>query len=351
VVGLVDDYKEYLKSERESDLNIVNKIAAKLSEWITEQKLNRQVDIELILETIERLENRQRDIILKFYDNGRFIFDDFKADRHLSEDLKLFVRRNCFISGTQIHYLKDLLDFVDSYKIVDIFSTNYDNSIEQFCDECGITYIDGFNSSGLWNMEVFTTLDKGIRLYKLHGSITWRQTEEGETMRIPIYDATDTIPLSSGKPAVPLILYPGRKLDYSEPVVDTLVELKKQLRRIEYVFLIGYSFKDPHLARLFRYSAKKNRTIILFLISPSAHQIYSDKLEYHEDEQFPKGHTKGFSHRGFTAPVPSNLQGRVICLPYKIERILPFLKIYLDNLKRGQKLEKGIDRQKKMAKK
>jgi hypothetical protein len=81
VVGLVNDYKEYLRVKSESDLNIVNKITAKLQEWIAQQKLNRQVDIELVLEAIERLERREKDIILKFYDNRRFIFDDFKDDK------------------------------------------------------------------------------------------------------------------------------------------------------------------------------------------------------------------------------------------------------------------------------
>ncbi len=116
----------------------------------------------------------------------------------------------------------------------------------------------------------------------MHGSITWRETEEGEIMSIPICDATDTIPLSFGISAVPLILYPGRKLEYSDPVIDTLLELRKQLRSIECAFVIGYSFKDPHLTRLFQYAAKTNRKLVLFLISPSVYQIYHDQLRLYE---------------------------------------------------------------------
>jgi hypothetical protein len=181
VVGLVDEYKKDVKSKSETDFKIIDKITAKLADWIRDQNQNRHVDIELVLEAIERLEAREKDIILKFYENGSFIFDDFKTDRHLSEDLKLFVRKNCFISRDRVGYLKYLLDFVDTYGILDIFSTNYDNSIEQFCEEYGITLIEGFDSSSLWNAKRFTLLDKendkGIRLYKLHGSITWRQTD------------------------------------------------------------------------------------------------------------------------------------------------------------------------------
>lgn len=139
-----------------------------------------------------------------------------------------------------------------------------------------------------------------------------------------------------------MILYPGKKLEYSEPVIDTLLELKKQLRSIKYAFVIGYSFKDPHLARLlFIYAAKKNRKLVLFLVSPSAYQIYSDQLEYYKDERFPKGFTKkGFSSKGISAPLPSKLQGRVICLQYKFGKVLPKLRTkYLHDLIEAERLD------------
>lgn len=52
-------------------------------------------------------------------------------------------------------------------------------------------------------------------------------------MKFPIYDTDETILLSSGMQAQPLILYPGKKLEYSEPAIDMLVELENQLRHIE----------------------------------------------------------------------------------------------------------------------
>lgn len=85
---------------------------------------------------------------------------------------------------------------------------------------------------------------------------------------------------------VPFILYPGKKLEYSESGIDTLVELKKQLRHIKHVFIIGYSFKDDHITRLFQYAAKRNRKLILFLVSPSAYQIYDKELKFYRDERF-----------------------------------------------------------------
>jgi hypothetical protein len=49
---------------------------------------------------------------------------------------------------------------------------------------------------------------------------------------------------------VPIIMYPGRKLEYIEPIFDMLREFKKQLNYARYVFVIGYSFKDDHLAKV-----------------------------------------------------------------------------------------------------
>ena len=97
--------------------------------------------------------------------------------------------------------------------------------------------------------------------------------------------------LSSGEPSVPFIVYPGRKLEYSEPIVDLLVELKEHLHNVKYVFIIGYSFKDDHLTRLFRYAARRNTELMLFVISPEAHKIYHAMLKKHKDREFPHNFT------------------------------------------------------------
>lgn len=338
VVDLVFDFMNWLKPKSEPDFNVVEKIIAELDEWIAEQKIRRKVDIELLLDAIEKLENAQKDILLKFYDNKEFILSNFKGDKHLSSEVKLFIREKCFISKEKTNYLKPVLPFVNRYNSLDIFSTNYDNCIEEFCDAQGIKCVDGLDASG-WNVEIFRNLDEGIRLYKLHGSIIWRQTKEGEYVRFPARATDESILTSSGITAVPFILYPGKKLEYSESGIDTLVELKKQLRHIRHVFVIGYSFKDEHITRLFQYAAKRNRKLVLFLISPSAYQIYDQELKFYQDERFIESFSRSQTSRSHTAPLPSNLQERVICLPYKFGRILPRLSKYLDNLIEAEKLD------------
>ncbi len=178
-------------------------------------------------------------------------------------------------------------------------------------------------------------------LYKLHGSVTWYRSETGDYVRSDVLTVKDTTTSVAEKPLVPLILYPGRKLQYIEPIIYLLRELEEQIKNIKYMFVIGYSFKDDHIARLFRYAATKNRELIVFLISPSASIIYNQKLKYHNDEEFLKNFTiHSFSIKSFTRPVQSDLCGRVICLNYKFKKIFPFLKDgYLKHLIEAEELE------------
>ena len=59
---------------------------------------------------------------------------------------------------------------------VDIFTMNYDPSIEMFGVIKGIQIANGFRSIGpelVWDNNFDLTADGGIRLFKLHGSVTW----------------------------------------------------------------------------------------------------------------------------------------------------------------------------------
>ena len=129
------------------------------------------------------------------------------------------------------------------------------------------SYFDGF-FDGQWDATKF--------VYKLHGSVTWSRDEKGRYTRKEIAITNTTEPqinIVSGEKEVPLISYPGRKLEYFEPLFDLLQELKKHLHdsNLKYIFVIGYSFRDDHIRRLFQYAAEKNCEFILFLATPSMH--------------------------------------------------------------------------------
>jgi len=88
VVGLVKDYKVWLAKHTPDDKRIVEEIENLLQEWLIEQDSDRKVNIELLLETIERLENVKDDPLIKFFDDKTFKLSNFKGDGSLSGGLK-----------------------------------------------------------------------------------------------------------------------------------------------------------------------------------------------------------------------------------------------------------------------
>jgi SIR2-like domain len=140
----------------------------------------------------------------------------------LSTVLKQFVKEETGQTNLKIDYLKELLAFTKFYRPLHIFSTNYDVCIERFAEVNYKSYFDGF-FDGRWDVTKFDSIDKDLYLYKLHGSVTWSRDEKGRYTRneIAITDTTEPqINIVSGEKEVPLISYPGRKLEYFEPLFD-----------------------------------------------------------------------------------------------------------------------------------
>ena len=140
--------------------------------------------------------------------------------------------------------------FIKDYKPLNIFSANYDVCIEHFCRLIRKEYVDGFNPK--WNPDVvFNSENTDVRLYKLHDSVTWYRTEQGDYVSSNVLIKDMKVNLATGQEAIPFIVYPGKKLEYYEPIIDILVELKKQLKAVNYIFVVGYSFKDDHISILY----------------------------------------------------------------------------------------------------
>ena len=161
----------------------------------------------------------------------------------LSEEVQKFIKIYFTQKEIKTEYLRPLLAFIKDCKPLDIFSTNYDVCIEQFCKLNNKECVNGFNPK--WNPEVvFNNPHMDVRLYKLHGSVTWYRTEQGEYESSNILIKDMKVELVTRQEAIPFIVYPGKKLQYNEPTTDILVELKRQLKDVKYVFVIGYSFNS-----------------------------------------------------------------------------------------------------------
>jgi len=88
--------------------------------------------------------------------------------------------------GSRGAYLSRLVDFVPTRGRLDVFSLNYDCCLAEACARSNTFLTTGFDSSTKrWKPQLFNGTQRGINLYKLHGSLRW-------------FGATDSRALSKG---------------------------------------------------------------------------------------------------------------------------------------------------------
>lgn len=142
-----------------------------------------------------------------------------------------------------------LNDRIDN-KNIPIFTTNYDNVIEQYCKYGNIKLIDGFQRTGpslIWNpSEYYQRQDptqKAITLFKLHGSLTWRKIGN-EIIEFGLEPKN-----ISGDKAV---IYPTetKEYPYEEPFKTSYKMLSRFLEAVKVVIVIGYSFRDRGITNI-----------------------------------------------------------------------------------------------------
>lgn len=310
--------KEFQQSITDApEKQTVDQIVKVLEQWKREE-----IDVELLLETLTKLDTKDAEPLLKFIEGGTFILSGYPNKRPIVEDLKDFIKSKAIIdTPDKVQYLDPLLGFMEAQrpKPLDIISVNYDTCVEQFCNVYKLNHEDGFDVN--WNPEVFERQRVDIRLYKLHGSVIWYRSDRGSYIKLPVMTEKAGVRLIWGESAESLMLYPMQKLDYAEPLLELLIRVKKLIENenCRFLIVVGYSFRDDHIRRIILDVARKNTGLTVVIIDPKASQIYQGKLKYFPDSR-----------------VVSPLDGRVVCLPYKFEEVFPSLEThYLHYLRFG----------------
>lgn len=131
---------------------------------------------------------------------------------------------------------------------ITIATLNYDQTIEQCAESCGVSYdtgMEGWVVYGVWMWP-----DEGVRLLKLHGSISdaWTETDywEGFLPHRGLHAVDGDLRAETQPP----VLAFGRavtKLGAEGPFVGLLLEFETLLRQAENLLVIGYSFRDDHI--------------------------------------------------------------------------------------------------------
>jgi len=178
VVRLKNEFLRRLENESKTDsLSLSNEILNTLRNWRAKRPWEAtDVDIEVLLEAIEKIENISEDSLSEFYESRSLTLEknssnvDILKRRVLSTELKTFVEVYFNRTDIETGYLQYLQDFLVDDESLEIFSTNYDICIEQFCKKNDILFVDTFDPK--LKTQSNYKVPAGIILCKLHGSIT-----------------------------------------------------------------------------------------------------------------------------------------------------------------------------------
>jgi hypothetical protein len=128
-----------------------------------------------------------------------------------------------------------------------VFSLNYDLCVERAYQVEYREYPErGFEKSDerIWNhllLEEGSPADKNLYLYKLHGSIDWRR--ELETGKLTYSDSSSTIKIEESS----LIFGTAYKLQYVDPFLFLVYQLRRWSLEARLVLVVGYGFRDEHI--------------------------------------------------------------------------------------------------------
>ena len=143
---------------------------------------------------------------------------------------------------------------------IEIFTTNYDVLIERALEIAETPHFDGFVGSvkpSFSNVTVEAEPTKSyeavypprswVRVWKLHGSIGWRATEDTKTKARRIIRTYGVAPTVDDD----LLIFPSRQ-KYSDSRKLPFVAYHDRLRRLlssgeTLLVIIGYSFSDEHI--------------------------------------------------------------------------------------------------------
>jgi len=193
------------------------------------------------------------------------VFENYRWSSESNEDLQA-------IYDPLFNYLKE-----KSTEIC-VFTTNYDKAIENYCEIKKYCCVDGFQEiSGTqrWVYGQFYYPNKidgqtYVYLYKLHGSLDWKQRNDGEIIKTN----------EEGRPVDPsykrnLLIYPtlDPKPIESDPLTTITTEFIEKMKVADVCIVIGFSFRDKYIADLFFDSKSEKEIIIIGKRADSAYYV------------------------------------------------------------------------------
>ena len=167
--------------------------------------------------------------------------------------------------NTPYHKFASWIASIDRDKPIEIFTTNYDLLVEQALEETDVPYFDGFvggrNSFfDLRAIEENEIPNHWTRLWKIHGSLNWYQTDNA------VHRSTG----SNIQSQESHLIYPSHlKYDQSRkmPYLALIDHLTNTIKKEPTILITtGYSFNDEHINNAILNALKANPTSIVIAL-------------------------------------------------------------------------------------
>lgn len=299
----VNDFEQYLKEnasidERDLYMDIKDTLQG---------RMHREVDLEAIFSVIDGVINYDDPeklgmLALYFASEFKKHFpnkDHVEIAKKLKQKFQTYVKEKCvppeqsYSKFSQVYkdffnrFAKELGSFDRNagyyyYSNWVIFTTNYDTCLESYwCQTANVGIDTNFEFDNARRVNVLRPLkilNEGsgeIKLFKLHGSISW-QVEEKTGDVIEVWDKGNSI---IGRRYVgELMLYPiAEKELYLDPYISMLLRLNRELSKKTVWIVIGYSFNDPVIQEIFLRNSSESKHLIL--VDPNADEIHTKLLQ------------------------------------------------------------------------
>ena len=161
--------------------------------------------------------------------------------------------------------------------VIEIFTTNYDNIIEEYCREVQYDLIDGFEYDNIsrftkWKPLVFAEKIKQNRkcifLYKLHGSLNWKRHKRYDIIKL---EGVEKIMKNDWQYSDDLLVKPTlspKEEEGEEPFRTLISKFDEKLRENDVCIIIGYSFRDRRINEILHKFLTERKKLVI--VSPSA---------------------------------------------------------------------------------
>ena len=263
-------------------------------------------NIDSILAVLDFWSNPRQTLI----DKGPFIaevtthkINYFKVkirDKRIALRIKEYIVRKCFVNDRDaISQIENIYDkffrgLVEKYKLplcdivstgicpaIDVFTTNYDNIIEEYCRVIGVLYFDGYmetvNRRYKFQHEKYKSHIDRIRLHKLHGTITYSVLENNSIASVSYIPQRGGL-IIGGEKATPDLIYPGMHHYLAkDPQLEMLYTFKSILKNSDICIAIGYSFSDPQIYQIFTDACNHNPDLKIYIISENSDKLIKSK--------------------------------------------------------------------------